>query len=453
MATLTVIVTAYNDAEGLKYTLEGLCEQTSEDFDVVIIDNGSTDDTVDVINEYCKEYVGFESFRIDHVLVPEARNEGVKKAKGELVWFVDASDYLAPESVEKLLAATEEIKADIYIPRYYCAGENEPYYDQWVDQLAIAPKIDRFDRALLYTLDYDGRVYRKKFFDLYSLYYPAVPKYYNTILTTKCLFGCDAKVTGVAGAIYSHRKGVYENGFDEKAEPSLEMIKLAISTFDPLFDDIKALVEDETGSLDGDEYTVQEFLSIYFETLTNDYYRYFWYLDDECLTLLHEKFEELSSFMTDERKQKVNDTFKDLRFPGMYIRTDDAVKTPMFSLIAEFSASEDLDEFFRTLYIQKFPFFEIFVKESVFNSPEFPEKVKEYKNIHALPDKNYFTLARGNASGIPINVKDSAPLDPRILSELSLSKAPKLTLQYMFAAKRKQYSAKTYLKKKGIAMK
>lgn len=453
MATLTVIVTAYNDAEGLKYTLEGLCEQTSEDFSVVIVDNGSTDETTEIIADYCKEYVGFESLRIEHTLTPAARNEGVKAAGGELVWFVDSSDYLAPESVEKLLEAAQEVKADIYVPRYYCAGENEPYYDSWVDQLALAQDIDRFDRALLYTLDLDGRVFRKKYFDLYSLYYPVIPKYYNTVMLSKCLFGCDAKVCGVAGAIYSHRRGIYANGFDEGAEPSADNLALAINVFDPIFDDIKALIEDETGALDGDEYAVQEFLSIYFETLTNDFYRYFWYLDDDCLTILRNKYEILSSLMTEERKQKVNAAFRDLRFPGMYVKTADAASTPMFSLVADFTDTDGLEEFLNALYIQKFPFFEIFFRESVYNSARFPEEMKKRPNLHAMEDKNFFTLARGNASGIVINVKDNTPLDPRILAELSVSKAPRAVFQYMFTAKRKQYSAKTYLKKKGVAMK
>lgn len=453
MASLTVIVTAYDDPEGLKYTLEGLCEQTSEEFDVLIVDNGATEETKELIRSYCKEYVGFESFETEHTLVPAARNEGMKRARGELLWFVDSGDYLAPESVENLLEATEENKADIYVPRYYSAGENEPYYDAWADQLAVVPKIDRFDRALLNILDLDGKVFRKKFFDLYSVTFPVIPKYYNVVFAAKCLFGCDAKVSGVAGAIYSHRRGVFSHGFDEDAQPSGKLLETAIASYEPILADIKALIEEDTGALDGDEYTVQEFLSIYFSVLTDDFYRYFWYIDDDALAALRTKLEEISSQMTKERLSKIYTQFHDLRFPRIYIKHEDAAATPMFSLIAEFTEPEGTGEFLTSLYNQRFPFFEIFVRESVLQSEEFPAEMKDMPNLHAFPDKDYFVLARGNAAGIPVNVKDNAPLDPRLLSELSVSKAPRAVIQYMFAAKRKKYSAKTYLKNKGVAMK
>ena len=51
MATLTVIVTAFNNAEELKYTFEGLVEQSSEEFDVVIVDTGCNEDAKKVIKE------------------------------------------------------------------------------------------------------------------------------------------------------------------------------------------------------------------------------------------------------------------------------------------------------------------------------------------------------------------------------------------------------------------
>ena len=55
MATLTVIVTAFNSAEKLKYTLEGLVNQSTEEFDVVIVDNGSDEAAKSVIKEYCDD--------------------------------------------------------------------------------------------------------------------------------------------------------------------------------------------------------------------------------------------------------------------------------------------------------------------------------------------------------------------------------------------------------------
>lgn len=452
MATLTVIVTSVNDAEKLKYTFEGLVEQTTEDFDVIVVNTGCDAPAKEVIDRYCGEYVGFEAIDIPHCLVPEARNAGVKQAKGEIVYFIDGGDYISPETVENILKTAGETKCDIITPRYYVAGEHEPYYDSWMDMLATVPEIDRFDRALLNTLDADGRVYKKKFFDLYNLQFPATPLFYNAAFLVKCLFGCDASMTGVAGAIYAKRNGIYKDGFPERGEPSEDNMDVLISVYEEAYSNIKSIIEEETGGFDGDEYTAQEILTVYFTELTDRFYRYFWYLSDEALEKLREKYEAISALLTAERREKLNKNFSDLRFPQMYITRKDAADLPLFSILADLSDNTQLDEFINSLYNQKFPFFELFVKESAANDPSFPEKWRGCENITVLPDSGFYAKARAEAGGLSINVKDPTPLDPRILSELSVTKAPRSFIQYMFASKRKQYSAKTYLKNKGLAI-
>ncbi len=452
MATLTVIVTAYNTADNLKYTFEGLCEQSSEEFDVIIVDTGCDEEAKSVIKHYCDEYVGFQAMEIPHCLTPEARNAGVKEAKGEYVYFIDGGDYIAPDTVESILAAANESKTDIFSPRYYIAGEHEPYYDQWMDMLATVPNIDKFDTALLNTLDADGRVYKKKFFDLYSLEFPATPVFYNAAFLIKCIFGCDASMAGVAGAIYSKRSGVYSCGFPEKGEPTEENLDTVIAVYEEAFECIKNIIEEETGSLDGDEYAIQEILSVYFTDLTNRFYRYFWFLTDDVLTKLRNKYEGISALLTEERRNKLNKTFSDLRFPQMYITRQDAADIPLFSILADITDYSMVDEFVNSLYIQKFPFFELFIKESAVKNSEFPERWRNAENLRVISDEGFYSKARSEANGITINIKDPTPLDPRILSELSLTKAPRSFIQYIFSSKRKEYSAKTYLKRRGFAM-
>ncbi len=452
MATLTVILTGCDDREKMKYTLEGLVEQSVEDFDVIVVDNGCEGDAKKIIREYCDEYVGFEELEISRCLVPQARNAAVKSAKGELLLFIDGGDYISPDTVENILKAAEETKADIFSPRYYSSGEHEPYYDAWMDMLATVPEIDRFDRALLNTLDRDGRVIRKKFFDLYSVEFPAVPVYYNASLLIKCIFGCGARMTGVAGAIYARRNGVFNDGFTEDNKPSEKNLDIAISIFEEAYANIKSIIEEETGAFDGDEYTVQEILSVYFEELTDRFYRYFWYLNDATLEKLRNKYEEISGLLTEERRGKLNKKFSDLRFPQMYVTRSDAANLPLFSILADLSNEDYLDEFINSLFIQKFPFFELFIKKSASESPSFPDEWRDAENIKVISDEGFYAKARAEAHGITINVKDATPLDPRILSELSLTKAPKSFIQYIFTSKRKQYSAKTYLKSKGLAM-
>lgn len=450
MPKLTVIVTVLCNKEQLRYTLEGLCEQTVEDYNVLLMCGKVDDEVKELAADYCREYVGFELKETELETVPSLRNAGFAEAETELVWFMDGGDYISPESVESVLKVYEDTGADIITMRYYLSAEGEPHYLDWADMLATVPHIDKFDRALLNTLDLDGRVYKKKFYDLYSLRFPEQPVLYNAVFLAKCLFGCDAKTAGVAGAIYDRRFGVYLTGFPKGAEPCAENIRLTCELYESLLSDAKDIITEDTGSFDGDEFTFQELLFIYFSELTDRFYRYFWYLTDDDLAALRFKFEKITALMVEERRKKINTVFADLRFPSMYMTRADAAKLPAFSLLADFNEPEAVDEFVDSLFIQKLPFFELYIRESL--KANIPERWVNCENIHILPDENFFGNARAKCSAVPINVKDPAPFDPRLLSELSLSRTPKVMLQYVFASKRKKYTAKTFLKNKGLSI-
>lgn len=434
----------------MKFTLEGLCEQTVEDFEVLIVDNGVTDEAVKaLIKEYCDEYVGFDSMEIGHVSVPAARNAALRRVRSDFLLFMNGGDYLSPESAEKFLACAEETKADIILPRFYYYGDDEPYYDSWNDKLAVVPDIDRLDTALINTLDLDGRLFKRKMFDLYGLSFPDIPVMYNASLLIKCAFG-GAKLAGCAGAIYEHKYSLINDGFPEGEKPSKETLVCTIEVLDHLYETVVSVVSEESGAAEGDEYSIQETLHSCFRTLVERFYRRFWFLDDECLEILRAKFEALSAEMTDERRLKLNTENKDLRFPAMYIKQSDAAALPLFSLIIDTLDIPHLSELIRSVYLQKFPFFELFIRDNDFNSGCFPEEWKDVLNLHVLPKDGFYAAARGAAKGAAIAVKGSRPIDSSVLSELSTSKLPRTILQYRFTQMRGQTNAKRYLKHKGL---
>lgn len=451
MNLITVAVVANDSAEELKYTLESIVAQSTEDFDVIAVCGVSPEDVKAAAQGYADEYVGFTVLECSENLIPQRRNFAAANAKTEYVMFIDAGDYLAPESIEKIIETAKEKKTDIITTRYYVSGEGEPYYEHWNDLLATVPDADRFDRALLNSLDTDGRVFKKKFFDLYGEGYPASPVFYNASFTAKCVFDYGASVTGCAGATYDRRHGIYADGFADGAQPTPENLRFLISLTDRLLESAASIIKETTGAFDGDEYAYQELLSVSFRLFTDNFYRLFWHITDEMLAALKDEFEKLTDKMTADRKKKISEEYMDIRFPSMYMTHADAVKMPMFSLLADFGADVDPNGFLASLYVSRFPFFELFLREGARGAVE--SRYADMPNLHFLPDKDFFTKARAESKGIQIAVKDASPLDIRTLSELSVSKAPRGLFQYLFGLKRKRYSAKTYLKKKGLNMK
>lgn len=127
---VSVIIPAYNAARWLPETLDGLRAQTFADWEAVIADDGSTDDTADVIASYSAR-----DPRIRMVSTPqnsgrclEPRLLAAENARAELVMPVDADDLIEPDFIERQMRRREETGADIVLPQMWrFKGDGKPY--------------------------------------------------------------------------------------------------------------------------------------------------------------------------------------------------------------------------------------------------------------------------------------------------------------------------------------
>lgn len=101
---VSVIVPIYNVAEFLPECLESLAAQTYENLEVIAIDDGSTDESGRILDEYAARYPRIHAVHIANGGVSHARNVGLDIAKGEYICFVDSDDYVATDMYANLVA-------------------------------------------------------------------------------------------------------------------------------------------------------------------------------------------------------------------------------------------------------------------------------------------------------------------------------------------------------------
>lgn len=114
---LSIIVPVYNMVAGgkLEFCLDSLVKQTISDYEIIAVDDASTDDSLSVLNKYANRYAN--KFKV--IALPEnrkqggAKNAGLEQACGEFVGFVDSDDWIKPDMYEKLLRKAEETGADV----------------------------------------------------------------------------------------------------------------------------------------------------------------------------------------------------------------------------------------------------------------------------------------------------------------------------------------------------
>lgn len=107
---LSIITVNYNDAEGLERTIQSVISQTFHDYEFIIIDGGSTDDSLKVIKKYVN-YIDYWVSERDGGIYP-GMNKGLRQAKGDYVNFMNGGDcYHSSDVLEKIFAL--ETDADI----------------------------------------------------------------------------------------------------------------------------------------------------------------------------------------------------------------------------------------------------------------------------------------------------------------------------------------------------
>ena len=99
MPKISVIIPAYNSQQFIAETLDNMLNQSLKDIEVVIVNDGSPDGTQAVIDEYVKKSPIFKSYIQENAGVSAARNNGLTKATGEYVVFLDADDYFSDTSL------------------------------------------------------------------------------------------------------------------------------------------------------------------------------------------------------------------------------------------------------------------------------------------------------------------------------------------------------------------
>ena len=110
---ISVVIPAYNLASLIGKTLDSVLSQTYPNMEVIVVDDGSTDNTWKVISVYAEKDARIKAVRKENGGVTSARLRGVAEATGNWIGFVDGDDYIEPNMYERLYANAVKYEADI----------------------------------------------------------------------------------------------------------------------------------------------------------------------------------------------------------------------------------------------------------------------------------------------------------------------------------------------------
>ena len=127
---VSIIVPVYNTEEYIRQCLDSILNQTYQNFESLLINDGSPDNSADICREYVSKDSRFRYFEKENGGVSSARNLGIEHSKGEYITFIDSDDWVDSDYLEVLYNALIDENADISVSTYkrFHMGDNCWYF-------------------------------------------------------------------------------------------------------------------------------------------------------------------------------------------------------------------------------------------------------------------------------------------------------------------------------------
>lgn len=210
---VSVIIPCYNAEKYLKKCLDSIIYQTLNQIEVICIDDGSTDNTIDILKNYAIVDKRFVIITQKNINAGAARNRGLDVARGKYLSFLDADDFFESEMLEKMV-----LTAELYTADFVVCHSNQYYMDSdmfldtpWVVRDEYIPPYVPFSYRQftdnpfrVFTGWAWDKLYRKSFVKEHNLYFQEQRTSNDLLFVFSALFL--AKKIAIVEGLYVHQR-------------------------------------------------------------------------------------------------------------------------------------------------------------------------------------------------------------------------------------------------------
>ena len=222
---ISVIVPVYNAEKYLQKCLDSILEQTYQNLEIIIINDGSTDNSGQICQEYEKKDARIIYIEKENSGVSDTRNTGLDRMTGTYVTFVDSDDWLEPNYVKFLYEKVIDHKADIVVGNYTSFNESNSvfyfhtsadYYEKVYDNKSIIPCLYDSKELLKSALIVPwGKIYKKEI--IANLRFPINRIGEDALFNLKALLDSEKVVyVNKSAYIYRVREGSLSNTWTDE---------------------------------------------------------------------------------------------------------------------------------------------------------------------------------------------------------------------------------------------
>lgn len=237
MIKLSIIVPVYNAGKFLEKCINSLLNQTVSDLEVILVNDGSTDNSLEICNSFAVKDSRVKVFSQDNAGQSKARNVGLDSAQGEYITFVDSDDWVDPDFYEKLIDASVRNDADIACGSILRVRKQYTKFriNYKKEEVFVKPQ-DKVDNARVPDMCYVwNKVYRVSFLKQLNLRFVEGMFYEDVDFVTRAIYFSN-KIVTVPGTYYNYWTNSNSTvktmmKSDKKRSDSLRSKKLVLEFF------------------------------------------------------------------------------------------------------------------------------------------------------------------------------------------------------------------------------
>lgn len=240
-ALISIIIPVYKVEKYLEKCIQSVINQTYENLQIILVDDGSPDNCGKICDEYAERDQRIEVIHKSNGGLSDARNKGLEIAKGEYIGFVDSDDYIEADMYEVLYNLLKQYNADVSICNFYTVSQGKISIKNADNGINEYNRIEILKEILLdkniqsYAWN---KLYKKELFD--EIKYPIGKKYEDIGTTFYLLEKCNkVVVTGKSEYYYINRQDSIVNNVTEST--ITDYIELIMQRYDYIEENIKEL--------------------------------------------------------------------------------------------------------------------------------------------------------------------------------------------------------------------
>lgn len=373
---VSVIVAAYNAEKYLAETLDSLTHQTLDDYEIIVINDGSTDNTQQILETYQENYSNLKLINKENAGPSSARNTGLDIAAGEYIYFFDADDILVPNALECLYNRAIEQEADLVIAKYDTFDQYKTYNINNINRLVSLETIDKYHLEILWTFSLWNKLYKKSLIDQYNFRFPPISYTEDGAFVMEFVYHAN-KITGL-NMVVCHYRRMFEGeatSITASVSPTkirdyitahkiiLRSAERSILKDHPEYSSIKEARKDD---IEIHKYLC-EIIRKELQILIGQFYIKFWSLDEDTVQLLIDEIEEKIQWLDMRSIALLADAYPEFVLQELAVNSKRVLERAYFTavLYGEKKTEADFLNCLKSLNVQNLIAMEIWVPQSM----------------------------------------------------------------------------------------